>query len=317
MSVRLLPATACRVAIAAAVTAALFAASSRAGGVQGTFDSPLGKLVIVEKDGIVTGRTAQGGGPCGFPKGKAVIEGTRLDDNVTGALHACKVGDGCAGALDGMVMLLITRSGSVMSGAVHLDAGTCKTPVGGDGITLKKIAAKGADTKSPNGDTGDKGTLRGKGPKGPSTKGKDPERGPAKGGPHKRAKAEALAGEGARLLEVGSIEEARAKFLEATRLDPAYSEGFVGVGVTYYMRDRYDEALDFYKQGLEANPGNRDAYYNMACVYALKGETEQAIRYLQIAVLNGYVQLDTLTQDPDLKSLHGNPDFEKLKSGGL
>jgi len=49
--------------------------------------------------------------------------------------------------------------------------------------------------------------------------------------------------------------------------------------------------------------------------FIMRGDKEQALRYLRIALLNGYVQLDTLLTDPDLKGLAGDPQFEKLKAG--
>jgi hypothetical protein len=273
----------------------------------GTYSSPLGKLRLKEKNGVVTG-TSAGKGPCGFKKGKKVFEGSVLDDSVTGTLTACKLGDGCSGAVDGVAMLLVTQRGRVLSGAVHLETGACKSPLQGDSITIRKPKPKpkaGGTTKTAGGASA--ATTRAD-PGGKTAK-------PPKGvGPREHAMSLAAAASG--MMEGGKIEEARAKFIESVQVDPTYSQGHVGVGVTYYLRDRYDEALTHYKAGLEADPGNRDAYYNMACVYALKGEKEQALRYLQIAVLNGYVELDTFASDPDLKSLHGDADFEALKGPG-
>jgi Flp pilus assembly protein TadD len=303
-----------------------FAPQAAASSLSGTYDSPLGKVRLVEKAGVVTG-TIAGKNPCGFKTGKKVLEGSRLDDSVTGTVYTCKLGDGCSGEVDGVVMLLVTQQGKLLSGAVHLDAGQCKSPLVGDGIALKRAgtktpaeiaqqreakaakeaAAKQANAKQGNAKQGGKAGAETAGTS--KASGEAPKRG--------RAAAEKLALEGQMLFESGSIEEARARFLEATQVDPSYSQAFVGVGVTYYMRDRYDEALDYYKQALEADPGNRDAYYNIGCVYALKGDQEQALRYLRIAVLNGYVDMGTLDNDPDLKSLHEHPDFQKLRRGEL
>lgn len=252
----------------------------------GTYWSPLGPLALVEKDGAVTARVVDDKkNPCGFAKGTAVLEGSRLDDSVVGTFSACKVGEGCSGVLQGSAMLLVTKKGATLSGAVHLDAGACKTILGGDSIVLKK----------------------GKGPS--ATK-------PAVDKTPPRARAEKLAAEAfAKYQQDGNAEAARASFVEATKVDESYAEGFIGVGMTYKARDRLDEALDWYKKALEANPAVGDAYYNIGCVYAVRGDKEQALRYLRIALLNGYVQLDTLLTDPDLKGLAGDPQFEKLKAG--
>lgn len=256
----------------------------------GTYSSPLGLVSFREKDGSVTATLADAKNPCGFPKGKAILEGTLLDDSIVGTLHACRSpSETCMGPIDGSAMLLITRGGAVVSGAVHVDAGPCSTPLKSDAIAFRKGASKTAAAAPADGKPAGK----------------------------PRARAEALAVEASTIMDEGegNAEAARAKFQEAVKIDPTYAEGYIGVGVTYYKRERYDEALDWYKQALEANPSIGDAYYNMGCVYALKGEAEQALRYLRIALLNGYVQLNTLQTDPDLRNLHGNVKFEQLKKG--
>lgn len=291
-----------------AFTLAFVLALPAAAKVSGSYNSPLGRLRIKESGGVVTATIASKKNPCGFKRGKKVLEGTVLDDSVTGTVTACKIGGGaCAGAVDGVAMLLVTQKGRVLSGAVHLETGKCKSPIKGDGISIRRRASKPKAAPTGARKRGGKKPPRDTGaavvPKAPTKSA--------------RARAEGLATEAAAMMTSGQIEEARAKFIESVQVDPSYSQGHVGVGVTYYMRDRYEEALDHYKKGLEANPSNRDAYYNMACVYALKGDKDQALRYLNIAVLNGYVQLDTLAQDPDLKALAGAEQFEKLKRGEL
>lgn len=256
----------------------------------GRFSSPLGAVLITEVDGEVKGALADAKNPCGMKKGAVILEGTRLDDSVVGTLRACKVGEGCSGALDGAAMLLITKQGSSLSGAVHFEAGACKTPLQRDAIVFRKSAAAGvAPVQSA-----------------PLSKSSA------------RQRAETLAREAETLLHQndGNAELARQKFQDAIRIDPEYAEGFVGVGVTYFARDRYDEALEWYKKALEVNPGLGDAYYNTACVYALRNDKAQALRYLRIALLNGYVQLATLSVDPDLSSLQGDPAFEAMKRDG-
>ena len=263
------------------------ASAALAAPMSGTFSSPIGSVSVSEKDGTVTFKVADKKNPCGLAKGAVVLEGSRLDDSIVGTMHACKIGDGCAGAVDGAAMLLITRAGAVMSGAVHFDAGACQTPLKGDSISFKKAAS----TASPAVDAKKQGSVR--------------------------ERAEKLAQEASAILKENdsNAEAARAKLQEAVQIDPSYAEGYVGVGVTYYLRERYDEALEWYKKAIDANPAFGDAYYNIGCVYALKADKPQALRYLRIALLNGYVQLNSLKEDPDLKNLQGDPLFEKLKSG--
>jgi hypothetical protein len=271
-----------------AITAA---APAIAAPLAGTYTSPIGTVAFSEKDGAVVGRIVDAKkNACGFAKGHVVLEGSRLDDSVVGTLRACKVGAGCSGNAEGDAMLLITRAGAIMSGAVHFGAlGSCKTPLGGDSVVFKKGTAATPAAATP--------TAK-------------PDKTPP------RVRAEKIAAEAfAKYQQDGNAEAARAAFTESTKIDPTYAEGYIGVGMTYRARDRFDEALEWYKKALEVNPGTGDAYYNIACVYAVQNNTEQALRYLRIALLNGYVQTETMTSDPDLQSLQGNAQFEKLKQG--
>lgn len=277
--------------VCSALTLALAAASGASPpSLAGTFQSPLGRLAVKEAGSTVTGTILDEKNACAFKKGTVVLQGNRLNDSVVGTFTACKVSgpEGCGGPIDGAAMLLITRQGKRITGAIHLDAGACKTPVSDDGLVLARVEPKATVPQKAAENTA-----------------------------ARRAQAEALAQEGHDLLNKneGNAEAARAKFEEAVKLAPTYAEGYVGVGVTYYVRERYDEALDWYKKALDASPTLGDAYYNIGCIYALKGDVDQALRYLRIALLNGYVQLDALSADPDLKGLAGNERFERLKSG--
>src|SRR2546423_10208826 len=102
------------------VSAAIAGAPAIAGPVSGTFSSPMGAVTVSETDGNVKAVIADKKNPCNLQKGAVVLEGSRLDDSVVGTMHACKIGDGCAGPVDGDAMLLITRGGPGMSGPRHL-----------------------------------------------------------------------------------------------------------------------------------------------------------------------------------------------------
>ncbi|MDP2345415.1 MAG: tetratricopeptide repeat protein [Deltaproteobacteria bacterium] len=251
----------------------------------GTFSSPLGPLKVAETaDGTVTGAITDAKNVCSFPKGTVVLNGARLDESVAGSFKACRlISDTCfAGTLEGDTILLVTKGGALMSGTVHLDSKGCKTPVTGDAVTLRKAGAKPPPPPPPVAD---------------------------------RGRAEALAKEAQPLLIAGEAEEARKKCQEAVKIDPGFSQGYTCIGISFFLRERYEETFEQYKLALEADPSNRDVYYNMACIYAVQSKVEEALEYLKLAVMNGYVDLKTLNNDSDLKNLHGNPTFEKLKVG--
>jgi hypothetical protein len=271
--------------------AGIASSAANAGTLKGKYTSPLGPLDVKEAaDGTVTGSITTPKNACNFPVGTKVLSGTRLDDScVAGTFTACKViTDTCAGIIKGDTILLVAQNGGLLSGTIHLDGKGCKTPLTSDALVLKKAAAGAPKPPAP--------------PK------------PAKVVP---ADVDALLLQAQTLINNGEAEEARKKCTEASVLDPTRSQAYGCIGVTYYQRERYDEAFEYYAKAIEADPTNPDTYYNMGCVYAITGKAEEAIQYIRLAVLNGYIDLKTLSDDADLKSLHGNPAFEKLKAGEL
>jgi hypothetical protein len=375
------------------IAVALLIAPAARAEIGGTYKSALGTVKISESNGAIVGKLV-GQSPCGFKSGTVILKGDRLDDSITGEVRTCKVGGGCKGSMNGLAMLLITRNGSVISGYVHADAGSCKTPLDNSAVAFKRNKGKatgkaaereatadsgGSDTAA-KGDKGDKGSRKGrkgrrKGRKstgeggssstssgdahassannerstnnsskasGNGTTDKDEgdtgahatasssgggtvgaaKRGslddgapPVSPGAEARDRAETLAAEGMRLL--GEPAKARLKFEEAVEVDPAYAEGWLGIGVTDYLNDRYDDAEDNYKRALEANPAMPDAYYNLACLYSLKNDKEKAFNYLRIAVLNGFVDFGKVDQDPDLNNLHDDERYATFKAGQI
>lgn len=75
---------------------------------------------------------------------------------------------------------------------------------------------------------------------------------------------------------------------------------------TLLMVSAYDEAIRFYttQDGLDAN---RDALYNLACAYALKGNADKAFEQLTKAANAGYDDSEGLNEDSDLDVLKKDP----------
>jgi Tfp pilus assembly protein PilF len=167
---------------------------------------------------------------------------------------------------------------------VHVTTKRCKAPLGKNGgVAFVRVAA---ETSVPGG----KKKLAG----------------------GAREKAREILRDGAAWLDEGNFEAARRRFLEAIDVDRAVPEAYNGVGVTFRMRNDLPRALEWYKKALAVDPDFGDAYYNMACVYALEGQKELALRYLQIAALNGYASAEGIDSDPDLERVRGEPGYRAL-----
>ena len=72
---------------------------------------------------------------------------------------------------------------------------------------------------------------------------------------------------------------------------------------------RRQEARDAAARATRLDPVNGS--YNMACYHAVAGDRVEALRYLRRAVEEGTPRA-YISGDPDLKSLHGDPEFEAI-----
>jgi len=278
-------------ALALALPAAAGAASARPAStpaLAGLYDSPLGRVELVVDGASVVGRLVAPAPACPFAAGDEVLRATVLDDSLAGRLRVWLAGDACtAREAWGNVVLLVGPAG--LSGAVHVAQRGCRPPLGRrGGVAFARPSA--APAAPPGG---------------------------ASGGRARRERAQGLLRDGAVWLSEGRAEAARSRFEAAIEIDRDLPEAYNGVGVTYRMRNDLPAALGWYKRALAVDPDFGDAYYNMACVYTLQGERELALRYLQIAALNGYASAKGIDADPDLAALHDDPAYRALVEAHL
>jgi serine/threonine protein kinase len=91
------------------------------------------------------------------------------------------------------------------------------------------------------------------------------------------------------------------------------------LAILYEDQGRYDEAEPLFLETLETrkrvlgddHPLTLVSLYNLACFAATRGKREEALDFLQRALDNGYAS-DRICDDPDLASLHGDPEFEAI-----
>lgn len=250
-------------------------------GIEGEYDSPLGRVRIAADGASHRGTLVAPSSPCGLEPGDEVLRGTLLDDSLAGEMRICLSGKACP-SKEGWESVVLLAGPDRLSGAIHVSEKGCEGSFGGKGgVTLVRAGTSPA---------------------------------PAPASPRsRRERARALLRDGKGFLDEGAFERARRRFLEAAREDPGVPEAYNGVGVTWRMRNDLAEALRWYKKALAADPDFGDAYYNMACVYALQGRTGLALRYLEIAALNGYATADGIDADPDLEALRGLARYRSLR----
>jgi TPR repeat len=315
---------------------AIAAPTARAAGpaVNGEYESPLGRVRIVGNGTSFHGVLVVASDLCAFKEGEEVLRTTLLDDSLAGQVRVCLAGKGCK-AREEWSSAVLLASADRLSGAVHVAAKGCKAPLGknggvafvrveapADAVAVAAVHPEPFDSGAAarplrSGQAESKGAEASarsrRGAAEPVPDAAPRVRRPARPAEETvRAQAKEILRDGAAWLREGNFEAARRRFLESIEIDAAVPEAYNGVGVTYRMRNDFSRALEWYKKAVAVDPDFGDAYYNMACVYALEGQKEMALRYLQIAALNGYATAEGIDGDPDLESVRNEPGYHAL-----
>ena len=94
--------------------------------------------------------------------------------------------------------------------------------------------------------------------------------------------------------------------------DPNYIEVLTNLGDLFAQKGCHRRALQVDLRLVQLQPKNEMAMYNLACSYAVLKQTSEALESLRRAIMLGYSDLDYLLNDPDLCSLHGHPEFQRI-----
>jgi len=80
----------------------------------------------------------------------------------------------------------------------------------------------------------------------------------------------------------------------------------------YANMDRAEDAVRHLEMTVALRPNDSNVLYNAACTYAVLGKKGEALDLLRRSLASGYSNVDWPRQDPDLSSLHADPEFVKL-----
>ena len=109
---------------------------------------------------------------------------------------------------------------------------------------------------------------------------------------------------GTTLARQGKTENAVACFQTALAIKPDYFDATNNLIAYYRETENYDRAIERLQTLLKLRPdSSATAYYNLACIYSLMGETEIAVTYLQKAIDRGFGLLPLLERDRDLENI--------------
>ncbi len=107
-------------------------------------------------------------------------------------------------------------------------------------------------------------------------------------------------------------EQAAAGYEKVVLLKPDYIEAHLDLGVCYQRLNRMAEALEQFKKALELNRNHAPALYNLACYYAVLGDTDKALKFLELTIVRDPRAKQAAQREPDLASLRALPEFARI-----
>ena len=88
----------------------------------------------------------------------------------------------------------------------------------------------------------------------------------------------------------------------------------VGEADAFYKNKEYKKSVEKYTAAFSVEQKSPEDLYNAACSAALLGNNKVAFQWLQLALNKGWSNVNHLTSDSDLKSLHNDKKWPQLVS---
>lgn len=110
---------------------------------------------------------------------------------------------------------------------------------------------------------------------------------------------------------LGQKELAVADYRKVIELDTIPNDNSCAQYAFLFLGEK-DKAIDFMSRYLENSNSRTGGTYDAACLYALMGESEKALKYLEQALERGYRRFAHMEVDRDLENIRGLSKYKEL-----
>jgi tetratricopeptide (TPR) repeat protein len=125
----------------------------------------------------------------------------------------------------------------------------------------------------------------------------------------------ALLDRGILMVMVGSEKQAAPIFEKLFELYPDRPGVLHWAAHLALLREELGQAEALLEAARSLGFQDGDLLYDLACIHALKGETDPSLRYLAQAIEAGYRNWQWIERDPDLESIRSDPEYSRLMQG--
>ena len=95
-------------------------------------------------------------------------------------------------------------------------------------------------------------------------------------------------------------------------INPQYPEAYRSRGKIQRQLKHYEEAEQDFMKAIEVEPRNATNYYSLACLYSILKKQDAALRYLELAIVQGFKKLNLIERDSDLANLRKTKEYKAI-----
>ena len=116
------------------------------------------------------------------------------------------------------------------------------------------------------------------------------------------------------LMKAKKWMEAAEVLQDITNADHNNGEAWFKQGLALHSAGNYKNAIEAYTQAERAGYAPTFTRYNLACSYALSGQSEKAVQALESALEAGFGNVELLKTDSDLENIRSHEKFAEILS---
>ena len=106
--------------------------------------------------------------------------------------------------------------------------------------------------------------------------------------------------------------DAAASFRALVERNPSDGRAWFMLGYCLHAEGRLDEAIPIHQRAAEFPATRPVALYNLACAHALREQTDDALKFLRMAIDEGFYSVRPISEDSDFDSIKDDPRFLEL-----
>ncbi|KAA3615155.1 MAG: hypothetical protein DWQ01_00075 [Planctomycetota bacterium] len=112
------------------------------------------------------------------------------------------------------------------------------------------------------------------------------------------------------LLQNGKAEAAESLLADVVQKNPQAAQAWLLLGQSRHQQKKFDAALEANRKAFAFFSTRNLAAYNAACALSRLDRKQEAIAWLHQAVGAGFLRMEAMAQDSDLKNLNQEPGFQ-------